>query len=623
MSEDLPKEALKTVIEALCTPATSPHGFDTRADQWREEALRAALPALLARTSAKRLRSRLLVHADEKSLAALAAEGTVTAADLPAILRTRRVWAGLISALARHPGQVEAAIALLPRLPSHEVERVVRDWDPDRYTRAEGAAPAPPLPQALFDAVLEACLTPLAAYLLLPEPEEGGAAVSAFSKDWSLELGGHSGWAMLARCPGRWAELTAHPTLGAAVQHLLLDQAETHALEDARLHAATADPDGEELPAEDPAPALNENLLLACLPALCLPELAELPNPQVAARRTLHHIAHRFHKNPRLADLAADRLHAAADALVTRGQLLGLPEKQADDHEFDGRVLRLAEDLALLSANPGHLAGACAQLACLDQPAVVSPAPSRTLIRILDDSLDADYNRPARLLERHSEHRRVQALAALAANPHTPHAAVSDVLHVLHPAELAWIAEKAGGPDWFLDTTAAVPADEDEDDGVLRLLSDDELGKHPDPAAVLQSWLDSPAVGEILSRSEVYRAVVKSRHHTPEHLRQIPADEILSRHEPEVALKMLLDHCGRSADRWATLAAAMTFEYDEETVTFGELLDSLDSAPTRAQTSDGRLPALPGEPSVQICRLSNCKSPTPPRHLNPPRQPWS
>ena len=154
MSEDLPKEALKTVIEALCTPATTPDRFAPQTDQWREKALEAALPALLARTSAKRLRSRLLVHADEKTLAALAAEGTVTTADVPAILRTRRAWAGLISGLARHPGQVEAAIALLPRLASHEVERVVEDWDPDRYTRVKGTAPAPSLPQALFDAVL-------------------------------------------------------------------------------------------------------------------------------------------------------------------------------------------------------------------------------------------------------------------------------------------------------------------------------------------------------------------------------------------------------------------------------------------------------------------------------------
>ncbi|MFM9584237.1 hypothetical protein [Streptomyces caniscabiei] len=574
MSEDLPKEALKTVIVALCAPATTPHGFDAQADRWREEALAAALPALLARASAKRLRSQLLVHADDKTLAALAADGTVTAADVPAILRHRRAWAGLICALARHPGQVEAAIALLPSLPRHEVEQVIRDWDPDRYTRTKDTAPAPPVPPELFDAVLEACLTPLAAYLLHPEPEEGSEAVSAFSKDWSLELGGRADWAMLARCPQRWAQLTAHPEFGAAVQHLLLDHAETQALEDAHLRAA--DLDGAELHA-DPAPALSEDLLLACVPALCLPELADLPNPQVTARRTLHHIAKRVHNNPRLAELAADQLHATADALVVRGQLLTWSDKQENDHEFDGRVRRLAEDLALLSANPDHLAGACAQLARLDQPAVVSPKPSRTLIRVIDN-VDPDNGRPARLLERHSEHRRVQALTVLAANPRTPHTAVADVLNGLHPAELAWIAEKADGPDWFLAAAAAVPVPEDEDDGVVRLLDDDELGKHPDPAAVLQSWLDSPATSEVLSRSEVYRAVVKSRYRTLEHLRQIPADEILARHEPEVALKILLEHCGRSTDRWEALAAAMTFDYDSEKITLGELLDSLAGA---------------------------------------------
>ncbi len=154
---------------------------------------------------------------------------------------------------------------------------------------------------------------------------------------------------------------------------------------------------------------------------------------------------------------------------------------------------------------------------------------------------------------------------------------------MLHPAELAWIAENVEGPDWFLSTAAAVPVAEDEDDGVLRLLSDEELAQHPDPAAVLQSWLDSPAGDEYFSRSEVYRAVVASRHHTQGHLRQIPADEIFSRHTPEIALKILLDHCGRSTSRWAALAVAMTFAYDEEKISFGELLDSLDHAPEKVQ----------------------------------------
>lgn len=93
MWEDLSKKALKTVIEALYDPVEGPHGFDSHADRW-QEALRAVLPAPLGRTPAKQLRSRLLVHADESMPAALAADGTVAATDVPAILRTRQVWAG-------------------------------------------------------------------------------------------------------------------------------------------------------------------------------------------------------------------------------------------------------------------------------------------------------------------------------------------------------------------------------------------------------------------------------------------------------------------------------------------------------------------------------------------------
>ncbi|GGZ86586.1 hypothetical protein GCM10010371_53200 [Streptomyces subrutilus] len=72
-------------------------------------------------------------------------------------------------------------------------------------------------------------------------------------------------------------------------------------------------------------------------------------------------------------ELAAGQLHATADEVVARGQLLHLSEKQADDYGFDGRVRRLAQGLALLSADPNHLAGACAQLAAPDQPPASPP----------------------------------------------------------------------------------------------------------------------------------------------------------------------------------------------------------------------------------------------------------
>ncbi|MFD0008313.1 hypothetical protein ACFVJ4_38840 [Streptomyces sp. NPDC127178] len=136
-------------------------------------------------------------------------------------------------------------------------------------------------------------------------------------------------------------------------------------------------------------------------------------------------------------------------------------------------------------------------------------------------------------------------------SPRTP--PVTDALNVLHPAELAWIAER---PKARTGSSTRRP-----------------------------SWLDSPAVDEFLSRSEVYRAVVASRHLTLEHLRQIPAEEILSRHEPEVA--------GRPEDPAGPLRAQhrsvegtrRCHEYDEEKISFGELLESLDGTPARAQTS--------------------------------------
>ncbi|WP_217231327.1 hypothetical protein [Streptomyces anulatus] len=578
MSEELPGEALKTVIGALCSPAAGPGGgFDAQGERWREKALQEALPALLARTSAKRLRAQLLLNADENTLAALAADGTVTTGDLPAILRHHKVWPGLVAALARHGDQVDAAIELLPRLSDHEVEHVVRDWDPNHFARRADAVPVPPVPQKLFDAVLEACLTPLAAYLLHPQPEEEWERLSTHQRDWSLELGGRDGWAMLARCPERWQDLAAHPVFGAPVQHLLLDRAETQAREDAQLLNATS-PDAQELRAE-PVSALSEELLRACLPALCLPELSELLTPQVTARRTLHHIAGRVRANPRVVDLADEQLHTAVDELVARGRLLDWGDRQPDDHEFRSRLLRLVEDLALLSVNPDHLTAACAHLARLDQPAVVSPAPSPRLTRVLHN-IDPDHDRPARHLERNGEHRRVQRLAALAANPCTPHAAVTDVLNRLHPAELAWIAERSGSPGWFLAAAAAItPPEEEEPSGVVRLLDDDALASQPDPAAVLQSWLDSPAAKDGgLSRSEIYRSVIASAHHTPE--RQIPAAEVLTGNRPKYVLPLLLEHCGRSTERWKALGAAMTFGHDEGKVPLGQFLDSLDRTPS-------------------------------------------
>ncbi|WP_158854028.1 hypothetical protein [Streptomyces sp. NRRL F-5650] len=54
---------------------------------------------------------------------------------------------------------------------------------------------------------------------------------------------------------------------------------------------------------------------------------------------------------------------------------------------------------------------------------------------------------------------------------------------------------------------------------MLRLLTDEELDRHPDRAAVLQSWLDASESEGLWSRRDVYRAVVKSRYRALAHLR--------------------------------------------------------------------------------------------------------
>jgi hypothetical protein len=50
---------------------------------------------------------------------------------------------------------------------------------------------------------------------------------------------------------------------------------------------------------------------------------------------------------------------------------------------------------------------------------------------------------------------------------------------------------------------------------------------------------------------QVYQAVLNSRHHTLDHLRQLPADQVVT--EPGLALPHLLARCGTHPDRWNAL----------------------------------------------------------------------
>jgi hypothetical protein len=234
----------------------------------------------------------------------------------------------------------------------------------------------------------------------------------------------------------------------------------------------------------------------------------------------------------------------------------------------------VAEDLARLSANATHLAKACALLTSVDQPTVVSSPPSPRLARVTEGT---DLLTPVRLLERNYQHRRVAALLALARNPHTPRTAVTETLPALHPLELSWIGYQNDVPAW-LHTAAASLAPADDTEAVLRLLTDEELDRHPDPGAVLQSWLDTPETDGLWTDREVYRAVLDSRHHTLHHLRQLPADEVITRTEPNIALPHLLAQCGTQPEAWKSLLRALDYGPTDEKITFGQLLDRLQAA---------------------------------------------
>ncbi|MFE4757167.1 hypothetical protein ACFRIB_44445 [Streptomyces mirabilis] len=110
VAEGLPDKALPAVIEALCAPARAIHDVYDRREEWCKKAFADALPALLRRTTDPALRRRPLEQADDGQFADLAGQGVVTAADLPAILRTHRPTPGLVTGLARHPGQVDDAM---------------------------------------------------------------------------------------------------------------------------------------------------------------------------------------------------------------------------------------------------------------------------------------------------------------------------------------------------------------------------------------------------------------------------------------------------------------------------------------------------------------------------------
>ncbi|MEU9545317.1 hypothetical protein [Streptomyces mirabilis] len=287
------------MIEALCAPARAIHDvYDVydRREEWRKKAFADALPALLRRTTDPALRRRPLEQADDGQFADLAGQGVVTAADLPAILSTHRPTPGLVTGLARHPGQVDDAIGLLRHLHDTDLERVVSEWNPRRY-RADTEA-FPPVPPALS---MQCWSTP-------SRPAPASWTTSASTR------GGRSPSAPAWACPTSSAKAPlAHP------RHLPRTLARTGRPSHAR-HGRAASPPGPRRSGARPQPSeggyrqllpharhrgdseedlepglsLDAGLLEACLPALCPPEMAGLPKPSVTARHRLHHVRQAF-----------------------------------------------------------------------------------------------------------------------------------------------------------------------------------------------------------------------------------------------------------------------------------------------------------------------------------------
>ncbi|MET8572036.1 hypothetical protein [Streptomyces sp. NPDC004783] len=310
-------------------------------EPWQSDVFKQALPKLLARLENQPLRDQLLAMADARTVGSLARQGMLSSQDVAAILARGGTTPELVADLAQDG--------------THR--RVVADrW--------------------LLDALIRRGLSLVTAEL---------AAFGAANRTAPRQAGRYwepEGWpayetlAMLVeRVPQQWPDLVEDPAHDQAARHLLLDCMDTD--------------------------KLGDDLLRACLPALCLPEWEELPLPQRSQRRRLARIADRVARHPRLQELAAPGLQDTVATIVKRGRLLHAAQR-ADRNPY--QVPALAKDLAIISSDSGKLAQLVDLVVALPRPTAVH-RPS---------SFDGSAPTPKEML---SSDTRVQALAALACNP--------------------------------------------------------------------------------------------------------------------------------------------------------------------------------------------------------------
>lgn len=528
--EDLPEAAFAAVVEGLLP------GDEGFAPGWQEDVFREALPALFGRVDDQGLRDRLITAAPGR-IPGLVRQGVLGSRDVPAILRYCPVDSELLAALAEHEMHRGLVLELIESLGHEELLGVV--LAAERLRPDSDLSRPPAAPEWLVDAVLRRGLALITAHL------DAFVAAHAQGKGRYWKPSTWPAWNMagmiLERCPDRWLELAQDATLGRAVQHTLLDCVET-----------------EKIPDE---------VLAACVPALALPEWAELPMPGKSQRLRLQHVAHRVGLHPRLQKMATGSLHETAAHCVRAGGLLHTKKlRDAQDYE----VVSLAHDLALTSNDPKTLTKVFEVVAQLPQPTAVE-RPSR-----YDGPGDPT---PKSLL---SDDKRVSSLAALAFNPHLDRHLVSGLLDHLHPAEILWLRTYDDAvPAWLKKAAIehkASPAQQQQE--VPRILTDEELDSCKDPQAVIQSWLDAVKEHQGSFFDHVEYAVIRSRHRTEHLVRQVRAHIVLSYYDQPVAADALMRMCGDNPARWHAVAEALASQdLDRFDETFGQFIDRMTAQP--------------------------------------------
>lgn len=342
--EDLPDAAFAAVVDGLLP------GDGRFEPGWQEDVFKETLLSMFRRVEEQGLRDRLIAAASSR-VPRLVRRGVLCLRDVPAVLRHHPADGELLAALAQHVVHREVITGLIEN----------STWNIFSGLFCLRSVPTttilsrlPEVPEWLLEAVVRRGLSLVAAELNSFAAVNGQA--SSQGRYW-----GPSGWPaygsvamVLERCPQWWLELAKDDACGQSVQHVLLDCVDTE--------------------------KNTDEVLAACMPALVLPEWAELPAPERTQRERLRHIGQRVTRHLRLQDMAAAHLHDAAAHCIKQVRLLHATKlRRLPPYE----VTSLARDLALTSDDAKNLKKLWAMVAEPPSPQPWNAPPSTTGINPL------------------------------------------------------------------------------------------------------------------------------------------------------------------------------------------------------------------------------------------------